>query len=187
MGNNDFSSLCQQYSKHRSHAVDAAYRLPPERRFEGWCALWGGVLYSSRRERKGSSSNYRRLSYRASIDLPASQNPPLVLPMYHIGMHQIASETPTHKRGRGKLSKIMPNRGKFLCVCWAGGTRLSAEYMRRARLSCCPLRRTGLYIGVIRPNWINASPVHHGEPSKPICFLVRLLCSCIFIAVENIP
>jgi len=48
------------------------------------------------------------------------QNPPLVLPMYHIGMHQIASETPIHKRGRGELSKIIPNRGEFWRVCWAG-------------------------------------------------------------------
>lgn len=42
----------------------------------------------------------------------APQDPPLVLPMYHIGMHQIASETPIHKRGRGKLTSILPKVGK---------------------------------------------------------------------------
>ncbi|CAM9590324.1 unnamed protein product, partial [Ectocarpus sp. 8 AP-2014] len=45
-----------------------------------------------------------------------SEVPPLVLPMYHIGMHQIASEAPTHKRGRGKLLKIMPNFGRTVRV-----------------------------------------------------------------------
>ncbi|CAM9205506.1 unnamed protein product [Ectocarpus sp. 4 AP-2014] len=45
-----------------------------------------------------------------------SEDPPLVLPMYHIGMHQIASEAPTHKRGRGKLLKIMPNFGRTVRV-----------------------------------------------------------------------
>lgn len=39
--------------------------------------------------------------------------------MYHIGMHQIASETPIHKRGRGTLSKIMPNVGEVCDICWA--------------------------------------------------------------------
>lgn len=50
----------------------------------------------------------------ALIPVCVSQEPPLVLPMYHIGMHQIASETPIHKRGRGKLSKIAPNVGERL-------------------------------------------------------------------------
>eukprot|EP00903_Cladosiphon_okamuranus_P012598 g11789.t1 len=45
-----------------------------------------------------------------------SEDPPLVLPIYHIGMHQIASETPIHKRGRGKLSKILPNVGRKVRV-----------------------------------------------------------------------
>ncbi|CAM9125291.1 unnamed protein product, partial [Pylaiella littoralis] len=45
-----------------------------------------------------------------------SEKPPLVLPMYHIGMHQIAPETPIHKRGRGALSKIKPNVGRQVRV-----------------------------------------------------------------------
>ncbi|CAM9426508.1 unnamed protein product [Scytosiphon promiscuus] len=45
-----------------------------------------------------------------------SKDPPLVLPMYHIGMHQIVSETPIHKRGRGKLTSILPKVGRKVRV-----------------------------------------------------------------------
>lgn len=47
--------------------------------------------------------------------LPA-QDPPMVLPMYHIGMHQIAPEAPVQWRGRGKLCGMLPNVGKTLCA-----------------------------------------------------------------------
>ena len=40
------------------------------------------------------------------------QNPPMVLPIYHIGMHQVAPETPVLKGGRGKLVKKLPNIGE---------------------------------------------------------------------------
>lgn len=36
----------------------------------------------------------------------------MVLPMYHIGMHQVAPEAPVHRRGRGKLSGMLPNTGE---------------------------------------------------------------------------
>lgn len=50
----------------------------------------------------------------------STQAPLMVLPMYHIGMHQVAPESPIHKRGRGKLSKMFPNVGEVR-VNRAGG------------------------------------------------------------------
>lgn len=40
------------------------------------------------------------------------QKLPMVLPMYHIGMHRVAPEAPVQKHGRGKLVKIIPNLGE---------------------------------------------------------------------------
>ncbi|CAM9327999.1 unnamed protein product [Ascophyllum nodosum] len=45
-----------------------------------------------------------------------SENPPMVLPIYHIGMHQVAPETPVLKGGRGKLVKKLPNIGRKILV-----------------------------------------------------------------------
>ncbi|CAM9387757.1 unnamed protein product [Sphacelaria rigidula] len=40
-----------------------------------------------------------------------SKKLPMVLPMYHIGMHRVAPEAPVQKHGRGKLVKPLPNTG----------------------------------------------------------------------------
>ncbi|CAM9718566.1 unnamed protein product [Discosporangium mesarthrocarpum] len=45
-----------------------------------------------------------------------SKNPPMVLPMYHIGLHQVAPETPVPKGSRGKLVNMLPNVGRRICV-----------------------------------------------------------------------
>lgn len=42
----------------------------------------------------------------------AAQKLPMVLPIYHIGMHQVAPEIPVQKRGRGKLVTILPQIGE---------------------------------------------------------------------------
>lgn len=40
------------------------------------------------------------------------QDPPMVLPMYHIGMHEVTPYTPVHKLHSGELAKKLPNVGE---------------------------------------------------------------------------
>lgn len=56
--------------------------------------------------------------FRAGIGrlLLRSKKLPMVLPMYHIGMHRVAPEAPVQKHGRGKLVKIIPNLGQEVRV-----------------------------------------------------------------------
>ena len=114
----------------------------------------------------------------------------MVLPMYHIGMHQIASETPIHKRGRGKLSKITPNRGEVLrvvglvacgghvcfrdiCAGFAMGPRFSLPF----KFSKSPLNhRFSCQFGFICLPLIFCGHLSH-SPCSSGCFV-----SCNFIA-----
>ncbi|CAM9282406.1 unnamed protein product [Choristocarpus tenellus] len=45
-----------------------------------------------------------------------SKNPPMVLPMFHIGMHRVAPETPVPKGSRGKLVNMLPKIGQTIHV-----------------------------------------------------------------------
>lgn len=89
-------------------------------------ALSMNMLYHKEHRCDSSSPLSRRtLLFCALIALYLSwQDPPMVLPMYHIGMHQVAPETPVHKRGRGKLSKTFPNVGEKRHLSCLDGDRL---------------------------------------------------------------